>query len=84
MDASKYTLTQYFLLQYRVYPVKDGEGGKMLPFLLCDSMGLDERKEAGLCIDDIPHILNGYVPDRYQVRFLSPQDFIASLRYKII
>lgn len=52
--------------QYRIYSVKDGEGGKTLPFMLCDSMGLDEREEAGLCMDDIPHILKGHVPDRYQ------------------
>ncbi|XP_051051373.1 interferon-induced protein 44-like isoform X2 [Phodopus roborovskii] len=52
--------------QYRIYSVKDGEGGETLPFMLCDSMGLDERDEAGLCIDDIPHILKGCVPDRYQ------------------
>lgn len=59
--------------QYRVYTVKDGEGGKMLPFLLCDSMGLDERKGAGLCIDDIPHILSGYIPDRYQFNPCKPK-----------
>lgn len=64
--------------QYRVYTVKDGEGGKMLPFLLCDSMGLDERKEAGLCIDDIPHILSGYVPDRYQFNPCKPKEVTRS------
>ncbi|XP_050005466.1 interferon-induced protein 44-like isoform X2 [Alexandromys fortis] len=58
--------------QYRIYNVKDGEGGKTLPFLLCDSMGLDEREEAGLCVDDIPHILRGYVPDRYQFNPCKP------------
>ncbi|XP_027250938.1 interferon-induced protein 44-like isoform X5 [Cricetulus griseus] len=52
--------------QYRTYSVKNGEGGKTLPFILCDSMGLDEREEAGLCLDDILHILKGFVPDRYQ------------------
>lgn len=31
-------------------------------------MGLEDEKEAGLCTDDIPHILKGCVPDRYQVR----------------
>ncbi|CAO2600438.1 Interferon-induced protein 44-like [Lemmus lemmus] len=58
--------------EYRTYSVKNGEGGKMLPFLLCDSMGLDEREESGLCIDDIPHILRGHVPDRYQFNPCKP------------
>ncbi|KAL1772578.1 interferon-induced protein 44-like isoform X1 [Sigmodon hispidus] len=57
--------------KYRTYSIKD-EDGKMLPFLLCDTMGLDEREEAGLCIDDIPHILKGYVPDRYQFNPCEP------------
>ncbi|KAM9245281.1 LOW QUALITY PROTEIN: interferon-induced protein 44-like [Dugong dugon] len=35
--------------------------------MLCDSPGLDEKEEAGLCIDDIPHILKGCIPDRYQL-----------------
>uniref|UniRef100_A0A8C8YKQ1 Interferon induced protein 44 like n=1 Tax=Prolemur simus TaxID=1328070 RepID=A0A8C8YKQ1_PROSS len=52
--------------QYRTYSVKDGIGGKSLPFMLCDSMGLDETERIGLCMDDIPHILKGCMPDRYQ------------------
>ncbi|KAL6031324.1 hypothetical protein STEG23_029666, partial [Scotinomys teguina] len=58
--------------QYRVYSIRDGEGGKTLPFMLCDSMGLDERDEEGLHIDDIPHILKGCVPDRYQFNSCKP------------
>lgn len=52
--------------QYRVYSIKDGKSGDTLPFVLGDSMGLEVGDEEGLCIDDIPHILKGYVPDRYQ------------------
>ncbi|XP_017386575.1 interferon-induced protein 44-like isoform X1 [Cebus imitator] len=52
--------------QYRIYSVKDGKNGKSLPFKLCDTMGLDETEGVGLCIGDIPHILKGCVPDRYQ------------------
>ncbi|XP_027626679.1 interferon-induced protein 44 isoform X1 [Tupaia chinensis] len=52
--------------QYRTYSVKDGKYGTFLPFVLCDSMGLDETEGEGLCMDDIPHILRGHVPDRYQ------------------
>lgn len=52
--------------QYRVYSIKDGNSGDTLPFMLGDSMGLEVEEEAGLCTDDIPHILKGCVPDRYQ------------------
>lgn len=55
---------------YRTYSIKDGKDGKSLPFILCDSMGLSERK--GLCMDDIPYILKGHVPDRYQFNFMKP------------
>jgi len=47
--------------------------------MLCDSMGLEEGEEAGLCIDDIPHILQGCVPDRYQVRCPPLQDTLNCL-----
>ncbi|XP_030883047.1 interferon-induced protein 44-like [Leptonychotes weddellii] len=53
--------------QYRIYPIKDGKDGKYLPFRLCDSMGLHEKEGVGLCVDDIPYILKGCVPDRYQL-----------------
>lgn len=56
--------------QYRIYSIKDGKNGQSLPFMLCDSMGLDEEEGVGLCVDDIPHILKGCVPDRYE---FSPQ-----------
>ncbi|XP_008137766.3 interferon-induced protein 44 [Eptesicus fuscus] len=56
--------------QYRTYSIKDGKNGKSLPFILCDSMGLSE--EEGLCMDDIPYILKGHVPDRYQFNFMKP------------
>ncbi|XP_047650250.1 interferon-induced protein 44-like [Phacochoerus africanus] len=52
--------------KYRIYSIKDGKDGKSLPFMLCDSMGLSEKDGVGLCVDDIPHILKGCMPDRYQ------------------
>ncbi|XP_052034912.1 interferon-induced protein 44-like [Apodemus sylvaticus] len=58
--------------QYRVYSIKDGKSGETLPFMLCDSMGLEEREDVGLCVDDIPHILKGFVPDRYQFNPCAP------------
>ncbi|XP_037682758.1 interferon-induced protein 44-like isoform X2 [Choloepus didactylus] len=51
--------------QYRIYSIED-ENGRSLPFMFCDSMGLGEKEGAGVCMDDILHILKGSVPDRYQ------------------
>lgn len=56
--------------QYRTYSIKDGKDGKSLPFILCDSMGLDE--EEGMCMGDILHILKGHISDRYQFNFMKP------------
>ncbi|KAM6217074.1 interferon-induced protein 44-like [Rhynchocyon petersi] len=52
--------------QFRIYSIEDGKDGVMLPFMLCDTMGLDEKEDVGLCMEDIPHILKGSIPDRYQ------------------
>uniref|UniRef100_A0A8C7GKV2 G domain-containing protein n=1 Tax=Oncorhynchus kisutch TaxID=8019 RepID=A0A8C7GKV2_ONCKI len=42
------------------------QGGKALPLVLCDTMGLEEGPSAGLDIDDVNGILKGNVQDRYQ------------------
>ncbi|XP_032971861.1 interferon-induced protein 44-like isoform X2 [Rhinolophus ferrumequinum] len=68
---------------YRIYSIKDGKEGKSLPFMICDSMGLDEKDGVGLCMGDIPHILKGCMPDRYQFNPHQPitsrhSDFIIS------
>nr|XP_055073519.1 interferon-induced protein 44-like [Misgurnus anguillicaudatus]XP_055073520.1 interferon-induced protein 44-like [Misgurnus anguillicaudatus] len=52
--------------QFRTYPLKDGRDGKPLPFVLCDTMGLEEQTGAGLDIEDISSIIQGLIPDRYQ------------------
>ncbi|KAK2495580.1 hypothetical protein MC885_001111, partial [Smutsia gigantea] len=56
--------------KYRIYPIKVGKDGEYLPFILCDSMGLGEKE--GLCMDDIPYILKGHMPDRYQFNSMKP------------
>nr|XP_055197385.1 interferon-induced protein 44-like [Nyctereutes procyonoides] len=53
--------------QYRIYPIKYGKYGTCLQFSLCDSMGIHEKEGVGLCMEDIPYILKGCVPDRYQL-----------------
>uniref|UniRef100_A0A672NYA4 Interferon-induced protein 44-like n=1 Tax=Sinocyclocheilus grahami TaxID=75366 RepID=A0A672NYA4_SINGR len=58
--------------QFRTYPVKDGREGKPLPFVLCDTMGLEEQSGAGLDIEDISSILQGHVPDRYKFNPMAP------------
>ena len=45
--------------------IKDGKDNNTLPFILCDTMGLSEKE--GLDMDDIPYILEGHFPDKYQV-----------------
>ncbi|XP_004679583.1 PREDICTED: interferon-induced protein 44 [Condylura cristata] len=56
---------------YRTYSIKEGKDGNLLPFILCDSMGLCEEGE-GLHMDDIVSILKGHVPDRYQFNHTKP------------
>uniref|UniRef100_A0A8C1RH49 TLDc domain-containing protein n=1 Tax=Cyprinus carpio TaxID=7962 RepID=A0A8C1RH49_CYPCA len=58
--------------QFRTYPVKDGREGKLLPFVLCDTMGLEEQSGAGLDIEDISSILQGHIPDRYKFNPTTP------------
>ncbi|KAM9385957.1 interferon-induced protein 44-like isoform 1-T2 [Pholidichthys leucotaenia] len=58
--------------QFRTYSVKAGRQGKPLPIILCDTMGLEERKGAGLDIDDISSILKGHLVDRYQFNPSAP------------
>ncbi|XP_059425410.1 interferon-induced protein 44-like [Carassius carassius] len=59
-------------VQFRTYPLKDGCGGKPLPFVLCDTIGLEEQSGAGLDIEDISSILQGHVPDRYNFNPTTP------------
>uniref|UniRef100_A0A3Q4I0X8 G domain-containing protein n=1 Tax=Neolamprologus brichardi TaxID=32507 RepID=A0A3Q4I0X8_NEOBR len=49
-----------------------GREGKPLPIILCDTMGLEESKGAGLDIDDLSSILKGHLPDRYQFNPSAP------------
>ncbi|XP_069088323.1 interferon-induced protein 44-like isoform X2 [Pleurodeles waltl] len=53
--------------RYRTYTVKDEKCGKSPSLILCDSMGLEEKAGTGLDVEDVPKILDGHVPDRYQI-----------------
>ncbi|XP_059425411.1 interferon-induced protein 44-like [Carassius carassius] len=59
-------------VQFRTYPVNDGREGKPLPFVLCDTMGLEEQSGAGLDIEDISSILQGHIPDCYKFNPMAP------------
>uniref|UniRef100_A0A671P7G8 TLDc domain-containing protein n=1 Tax=Sinocyclocheilus anshuiensis TaxID=1608454 RepID=A0A671P7G8_9TELE len=58
--------------QFRTYPVVDHHEGRLLPFVLCDTMGLEEQSGAGLDIEDISSILQGHIPDRYKFNPMAP------------
>ncbi|XP_026054141.1 interferon-induced protein 44-like [Carassius auratus] len=58
--------------QFRTYPVVDHHEGKPLPFVLCDTMGLEDQSGAGLDIEDISSILQGHIPDRYKFNPMVP------------
>ncbi|XP_061594815.1 uncharacterized protein LOC133458672 isoform X3 [Cololabis saira] len=67
--------TSSLTTQFRSYSVKAGRGGNPLPVILCDTMGLEESKGAGLHIDDVSNILKGHLPDYYQ---FNPSDPLHS------
>ncbi len=58
-------------LQFRTYTIKAGKGGGTLPLILCDTMGLEEKADAGLDIEDLVNIYKGHVKDRYQVFYIT-------------
>ncbi|KAM6892548.1 interferon-induced protein 44-like [Xenentodon cancila] len=64
--------TSSLTTKFRSYSVKAGRGGKPLPIILCDTMGLEESKGAGLDIDDVSSILKGHVPNYYQFNPSAP------------
>ncbi|XP_066297779.1 interferon-induced protein 44-like [Branchiostoma lanceolatum] len=51
--------------RYRTYEVRGERNGETLCFRLCDTMGLEDAN-TGLDLDDLPYLLDGNVPDRYQ------------------
>ncbi|KAM8736751.1 interferon-induced protein 44-like [Acanthopagrus schlegelii] len=52
--------------QFRTYTITAGKGGEALPLILCDTMGLEEKPDSGLDIEDLVNIYKGHVKDRYQ------------------
>ena len=53
--------------QYRMYSVRQNVLAKPLRFRLCDTRGLEESQ--GIDSMEISYILDGHVPDGYNVSF---------------
>ena len=66
-NLSKYfDLTKmWFLWKFRKYAIKDHDSRETLKLRLCDTRGLEE--DSSVDPQDIVYILDGHVPDRYQV-----------------
>uniref|UniRef100_A0A3B3VZ78 Interferon-induced protein 44-like n=1 Tax=Poecilia latipinna TaxID=48699 RepID=A0A3B3VZ78_9TELE len=64
--------------QFRTYSLKAGREGRLLPVILCDTMGLESSNDTGLDIEDITSILKGHLPDCYQFNPAAPLDPEAS------
>lgn len=47
-----------------------------MPLVLCDTMGLEEKSDAGLDIEDLVNIFEGHVEDRYQVSYFNPSSHV--------
>uniref|UniRef100_A0A4W5KQY5 TLDc domain-containing protein n=1 Tax=Hucho hucho TaxID=62062 RepID=A0A4W5KQY5_9TELE len=67
--------------QFRTYSIKAEQGGKALPLVLCDTMGLEEGPSAGLDTDDITSILKGHVQDRSTRPCLSRSDGVGYCKW---
>ena len=59
---------QCLFLKFRKYAIKDSNSGQTLKLRLCDTRGLEE--DSSVDPQDIVYILDGNVPDRYQVQKL--------------
>lgn len=55
---------------FMAYSIKYRGDNSPLPFVLCDSLGLNQN--AGLHTDDLASILTGHIPDRYQFNSKKP------------
>ncbi|KAM7403360.1 hypothetical protein PAMA_004013 [Pampus argenteus] len=58
--------------QFRTYSITVGKGGGAIPLVLCDTMGLEEKADAGLDIEDIVNIYKGHIKERYQFSPCTP------------
>ena len=64
---TKFSSLNHFIcrFQYRMYQIVSMDTGKPLKFRLCDTRGLEENQ--GIDSNDIAYLLDGNIPDKYQV-----------------
>ncbi|XP_016302331.1 interferon-induced protein 44-like [Sinocyclocheilus anshuiensis] len=58
--------------QFRPYYIKPSSSVTHVPFILCDTMGLEDGVNTGLDVDDFATILKGHIQDKYQFNPLMP------------
>uniref|UniRef100_A0A673L8Y6 TLDc domain-containing protein n=1 Tax=Sinocyclocheilus rhinocerous TaxID=307959 RepID=A0A673L8Y6_9TELE len=58
--------------QFRPYYIKPSNSVTHAPFILCDTMGLEDGVNTGLDVDDFATILKGHIQDKYQFNPLMP------------
>uniref|UniRef100_A0A671QAI7 Interferon-induced protein 44-like n=1 Tax=Sinocyclocheilus anshuiensis TaxID=1608454 RepID=A0A671QAI7_9TELE len=57
---------------FRPYYIKPSSSVTHVPFILCDTMGLEDGVNTGLDVDDFATILKGHIQDKYQFNPLMP------------
>ncbi|KAL1280572.1 hypothetical protein QQF64_015172 [Cirrhinus molitorella] len=58
--------------QFRTYYIKPSNDVTHVPFVLCDTMGLEDGVNTGLDVEDFATILKGHIQDKYQFNPLMP------------
>ena len=64
-----------------MYQVRSFSTGKPLNFRLCDTRGLEESQ--GIDAQDIAHLIDGNVPDGYQVNTVSRSHELKNKKNKV-
>ncbi|XP_039591440.1 interferon-induced protein 44-like [Polypterus senegalus] len=57
---------------YRVYPVTDGKSGRELPFIFCDTMGMETEADKGIQVKELINLIKGHIPQRYKFNPMAP------------
>lgn len=56
------------VLQYGTYKIQKGGPETFYPFLFTDIMGLENRTNTGIAVEDIKLAMNGHIKDGYEVK----------------
>ncbi|XP_050949776.1 interferon induced protein 44c2 isoform X4 [Labeo rohita] len=66
MQANTGTAGTSLTTQFRTYYIRPSNNITHVPFILCDTMGLEDGVNTGLDVDDFASILKGHIQDKYQ------------------